>query len=728
MKKTIAVLGTVITLAWSAGAVVPQTWTFRSFDEFLRGKCDGLSVSSDGFVSPAPREEKIDGPAEDFFLSFLMTAEGIGFLGTGHDGKVFRISKEGKSELFAQTPEMDVTALAMDKKGVLYAGTSPNGKIYKIPATGKPEAFFNPDERYIWALRFDEDGRLLAAVGESGGIYAIGPQGEGRLIFKSRENHVLSLTFDRNRDIVAGTGGNGLVYRVSKTGRIGVIFESPFEEVRSLAFDLDGNLYAAASGTPKNRRDDLGAIPLGRDADVAITVTPAGTATAAGAIQAPQAKPTAAPSAPGREPGAVFRIGPDGLGKRVWTSNEEMIYSLYWNEPEKKVFFGTGPKGRIYALDANEKLTLVTQKESEQIYALEPVGVRLYVLADNPCQLFILFPGQRSEAEYLSPVLDARILAGWGRISWDAQVPPQATCQFQTRSGNSAEPGPSWSEWSPTYQKPEGEPILSPKGRYLQFRALFKTAAAKAAPRLSRVNLFYLQSNVAPVIRRFEALAPNEVFLKLPGQEDVILGAERRNPDPVGKKDDVLALVLSKRAERQGWQTLQWDADDDNGDTLTYTLSVKLEGDQDWRVLDENWTDTTYAFATVNFPDGIYLVKLTAGDGPSNPRGQDLATEKVSGPFVIDNTAPDVKSLVATRDRNQLSVSFTAEDRLSPLKEVKYLVRPDDWRVVFPEDGICDAKQESFKFKMDLGPKADSMITILVKDACGNTAVVKQLF
>jgi sugar lactone lactonase YvrE len=714
-------------LALAAGAVVPQKWTFRSFDEFLRGKFDGLSISSDGGLTLAPREEKIDGPAEDFFLSFLMTAEGVAYLGTGHDGKVFRLTKEGKSELFAQTPEMDVTALTMDKKGVLYAGTSPNGKIYKIAAAGKLEDFFNPDERYIWALRFDEDGRLLAAVGEAGGIYSIGPQGDGRMIFKARENHVLCMTLDRNRDIIAGSGGIGLVYRVTRTGKAAVIFESPYEEVRSLAFDLDGNLYAAAGGTAKARREDVVLPASGRDTDVTITVT-APAAPSAGQTSSPQTKPPAAAPSAGREPGALFRIAPDGIAKRLWASSDELVYSLYWNEPEKQVYFGTGPKGRIYALDKNEKATLVAQKESEQIYALEPVGVRLYVVADNPCQLSVITPEQRLDGQYLSPVLDAKIVAGWGRIGWEVQSPPQATCQFQTRTGNSAEPGPGWSDWSPTYQKADGEQILSPKGRYLQFRALFKTVSAKASPRLSKVNLFFLQTNVAPTIARFDGLAPNEVFLKLPGQDEVILGAERRSPDPVSKKDDGLALLMSKRAERKGWQTLQWEADDDNGDTLTYTLSIKLDEDKDWRVLEEGWTETTYAFNTVNYPDGVYMIKLTASDGASNPRGQDLKSEKVTAPLVIDNTAPEVKAVVATREGNQLSLSFVAEDKFSPIKDAKYLIRPDDWRVVFPEDGICDSKLESFKFKVGLDPTSDRMVTILVKDACGNSAIVKQLF
>ena len=140
-KKTIATLACGLLAATAAWAVVPQKWAFRSFDDFLRGKFDGVSLASDGRLTLSPREDRIDGPTEDFYLSFLMTPEGIGYLGTGHGGRIYRIAKDGKAELYAQTSEMDVTCLAMDKKGVLYAGTSPNGKIYKITAQAKTRTF-----------------------------------------------------------------------------------------------------------------------------------------------------------------------------------------------------------------------------------------------------------------------------------------------------------------------------------------------------------------------------------------------------------------------------------------------------------------------------------------------------------------------------------------------------------------------------------------------------------
>jgi len=726
MRKTIlASLPVALFVVSAVLAVVPQKWTFRSYDDFLRGKFDGVSVSSDGVLTLSPREDKIDGPTDDFYLSFLMTPEGVAYLGTGHEGKIYKITKEGKSELYFQTSEMDVTCLAMDNKGILYAGTSPNGKIYKITSQGKSTEFFNPNEKYIWSLLFEEERHLLAAVGENGGIYEINPQGEGRLVFKAQDNHILCLKFDKNKDIIAGSGGNGIVYRIAKTGKAMAVFESPYEEVRSLAFDLDGHIYAAAGGTTtRGKKDDLAPPSLGRDADVAVSVVAAQTLQAA---QAP-AKTVGAIAPSSKEPGALYKIAPDGVVKRLWASSEEMIYSLFWNESEKKVYFGTGPKGRVYAMDKDEKATLVLQKNSEQIYELVPIGVRTYLLSGNPSQLSVIYPEQRLSGEYVGPVLDAKVIASWGKMTWDAELPQGAILQFQTRSGNSYEPGPTWSDWSPPYQKKDGEPVLSPKARYLQFKVLLKAQSGKMSPVLSRVGVFYLQANVPPTITRLEVLAPNEVYLKLPEQEESILGLEKRNPDTAAKKDDGLKFALSKKTERKGYQTIQWDAEDENGDSLVYMLSLKQEGEKDWRAIEEGWTENLLTFNTLNFPDGVYFVKVTASDLPSNPPGLEKKTEKISPALIIDNSAPGLKNVQTLREGNQLSVSFQAEDALSPIKEVKYLIRPDEWHIVFPEDGICDSNKESFKFKAALDVASDKMITIIVKDACRNTATIKQTF
>lgn len=724
MKKTAAaVLLALSALAPGLRAVTPQKWEARSMEDFLKGKLEGLSLSYDGILSLAAREDKIAGPAEDFYLSLLALPDGTIFLGTGHGGKVYKIGKDGKAELYFQAPEMDITCLAMDKKGLLYAGTSPNGRIYKIEEKGKADQFFKPGEKYIWDIEFLESGSLLAAVGESGGIYQISEKGEGQLILKAEENHILCLKVTESGDIIAGSGGGGSVYRLAPGGKNSLIFESPYEEIKSIILDKEGQIYAAASGTPvKARREEpsaAAAVPVKLDTGVSLTVSTSGgvLSESAGHLGA---------AAASREPGALFKIGADGLARRIWNSQDEMVYSLSWNEAQDRILIATGSKGRIYALGKDEKASLLLQENSEQVYALSPAGAKTYVLANNPSTLSIVFSEQRAEGEYLSAVVDAKTVSSWGKLEWEADLPAGTMLQILSRSGNTLEPNKNWNEWSPPYQKKE-EQILSPKARYLQLRILFRSQAGNASPFFRKVSLFYLQSNIAPVVNRLDALAPNEVFLKLPEQDDLIWGlAGTSQKEP--KKEESRAMILARKAQRKGYQTFTWDAEDENGDQLSYTISARKEDENQWRVLEEDWRETIYAFDTVTLPDGIYLIKVDASDAPSNPAGAELKKEKISRALVIDNSLPVIGNLAVARNGNALDVAFQAEDGFSSIEKVEFLVRPGDWKTVFPADGICDSKQESFKFRIMLSARSDNLLIIRVQDRHGNVGVARQVF
>jgi hypothetical protein len=720
-------------LSLSLQAVVPQKWELRTKEDFLKGKLGGVSVANDGALALAPKEEKIEAPMEEFYLSVLLATDGTTYLGTGHGGKIYRIGKDGKAELYFQAPEMDVTCIVQDKRGALYAATSPNGKIYKITDKLKGEAFFDPAEKYIWDLEFMDSGLLWVAVGETGGIYAVTPQGEGRMFFKAEENHILCLLKTGRGDVLAGSGGNGLVYRISPEGRASVIFETPYEEVRSLAVDREGLIYAAASGTPsKPRKDEVSAAPsrpqTGGGASVGATVSTTVSAVSAAPLPGTAGFDTLLSlSASQKESGALYRISGDGMAKLLWSSSDEMIYTLLWKADDQKVIFGTGNRGRIYSVDRNEKVSLLLEGNSEQIYQLVPLDSKIYILSNNPCYLGQLLTEQRTEGEYLSVVLDARTVSAWGRIAWEGSADAGSSLQLQTRSGNTYEPNSTWSEWSPPYQKKE-EQVLSPKARFVQVRALFRTPTGKVSPALNKLTLFYLQTNIAPTFTRLEFLKPNEVLLKLPEQDDVILGVERNLPEPAVKKDDLKISFPAKKAERKGFQTVVWDAADDNGDTLGYTIALRKEGETEWRVIQDHWTDNLFAFDTLSYPDGTYFVRITASDAPSNPAGLDLSTEKVSPPLVIDNSLPVIKNFTAVRNGASVDVAFTAEDAYSYIEEVKFLVRPGEWRVVFPVDGICDSRSEAFKFSIKLPAGAENLITVRVRDSYGNVGVYRQNF
>jgi hypothetical protein len=717
MKRVlVSVFATLVFLVQILQGVIPQKWELRSKDDFLKGNFDGISVSYDGILSLSPKEEQISGPEEEFYLSLLISPDGVLYLGTGHGGKIYRIRKGQEPELYFQVPEMDIYCLARDKKGNLYAGTSPNGKIWKITDKNKGDIFFNPREKYVWDLLFVDNEVLLAAVGESGGIYEINKEGEGRLILEAEENHILCIKSDTNGDFLAGSGGKGLLYRISRGKKASILFESPYEEIKSIAVDKEGNIYAAASGAVTKPKKEETPVSLKEETAITVTVSP------------PPTETKEVPSLVHEKPSALYRIDQEGMAKRLWHSREELIYSLLWDEREGKLIFGTGDKGRIYSVDKDEKTSLVVQKKSELVYFLLAYDSEIYFLSNNPPNLSIFYPEQRFSGEYLSRVMDTKAVSSWGRIEWEATIPSGSTLQFQTRSGNSSHPNETWNNWSPPYQKEQGEPVLSPKARYIQFKVMFKTQSGKASPLLQKVSLFYLQANAAPAIKKLEILPPNEVYLKPPEQEEIIWGADVSISEQAVSKDKEKSLFIAKKAERKGYQTIIWEAADENGDALLFSCYIKGEDESQWRVLNEKWTDAIYAFDTLSFPDGIYFLKLVVSDIPSNPVGKELKSDKTSGPFVIDNSLPTIRNFKAEKERDKLKVTFSTEDSLSYIKEVKYLIRPDEWQSIFPVDGICDSKWENFSLTLSLPPGFDNLLTVKVKDHHGNIGVYKFTF
>jgi hypothetical protein len=95
---------------------------------------------------------------------------------------------------------------------------------------------------------------------------------------------------------------------------------------------------------------------------------------------------------------------------------------------------------------------------------------------------------------------------------------------------------------------------------------------------------------------------------------------------------------------------------------------------------------------------------------------------------VIDNSLPTISNFQVSRNNNQLTVSFSAQDSFSHIREVKFLIRPEGWQIAFPTDGICDSRREDFSFTLTLPRDFDNMITVKAMDSKGNVGVHQATF
>src|SRR3989440_11081336 len=207
----------LLVLGGLALASGPVFWETSKQDDVLKGDARGVSISENGAVTLAPAYSLVYDTKEAYIWSSTTDAAGNIYLGTGHDGKIFKVDATGAGQLLYDAPELDVTALATDTQGNLYAATSPNGKIYKITPTGQQSVFYDPPDKYIWSLVYDATTTTLyAGTGDKGIIYKIDPTGKAAVLADTNETNIVALAIDKQGNLIAGTDPGGLVLRISQ--------------------------------------------------------------------------------------------------------------------------------------------------------------------------------------------------------------------------------------------------------------------------------------------------------------------------------------------------------------------------------------------------------------------------------------------------------------------------------------------------------------------------------
>jgi SMP-30/gluconolaconase/LRE-like protein len=722
-------------------ASTPTFWTVSTQTDFLKGDVEDLSIDSDGRVFLGPETKQLAETAAPFIWTVISAPDGTLFAGTGNEGQVLRITRDGKTSTLFDAQEIEVHALALAPKGGLYVGTSPDGKIYEVAADGTAKTFFDPDDKYIWALAVGRDGTVYAATGEKGTIYRITPDGKGTVFYKTNTTNVVSLAFDRTGNLIAGTESPGRIFRIDPSGHAFVLLDSPFKEIHALRVADDGSIYGAAfSGTPGGEDRATPTItppaePTPSRAPVPSVTTEVTAIAVVDASALGQTTPAAAREARSRNAkGAIYRIRPDGLWDTVWEAMDDWPFDLSL-EKDGAILVGTGKEGKLFRIAGEPaRATLLARVSARQITALLPdTGGQIVAATSNPGKLFTIAAQRAKKGTYDSDVRDAGTVASWGAIRWRASGKP-GDVEITTRSGNTATPDDTWSTWSKPYTTADGESITSPKARYLQWRAVLKSdGVSTTGPVLTSVTAAYLPRNLRPVVSSITVHPPGAVFqrpfstgeLEIAGFEENT--SDNRNPAQSGSQaapgasPAPVSPALGRRVYQKGLQTFVWKADDENDDRLQYDVWYRREGETSWKALKRGLWDPIFVWDTTSVPDGTYYVKVSASDAPSNSPATALVGELESTSFDVDNTAPRIEVQSATRSGTRATVRFIVRDDQSAVQRVEYSLDASRWQVAFPLDGIADSRREDFEISIE-GADAARSVIIRASDAMNNVA------
>jgi hypothetical protein len=663
-------------------------WVQGSAAEFLRGRFERAGVVSDGTVRAAPASRQLATTPEPAGWSIAGDSRGNVYLGTGNSARILKIDASGTVSTFYTGKGVAVTALTTDAAGNVYAGFTPGGDVLRLSPSGQSSRIMAGKAAAIWALEWASAGSLLAASGgeanNSSAIYRIAnaaqaADGNGNLVVRLPQKHIRALAV-RGDDIFAATAEDGVLYRIDLAGKATALYQiteaaSQAGEITSVAAAPDGIYFGTFNSGTVYRWDE-------RTGTTALYASPQTSIFA-------------------------LRRGSDGT-----------------------IYAATGDKGIVYAITpaANASdVRGVRVLEPKQLQAtalnLAPNGDLLIGTANNAAAYRVTAGGEAGL--YTSAIFDASNAVTWGALRADGGT-------WETRSGNTAEPDASWSDWQSATSNDLGElRIASPAARYLQMRA-------RIAPNESirRVEAVYRARNEAPTV----------------------------------------TWTLPQGGEFwRAKKSLTWSGTDPNTDALRYRVWLSNDN-ATWKPVALKDADaSTVEIDTTLWPDGTYRAKVEASDSARNP-DDPQQDEAVSAPFVIDNTQPQKLNVSSIRQPNgDLQLEATVLDALSPLtgaewrfipiadqkppaKDAKATTsaKPDaaikpataetakaadkdeddkdsDWNAMTARDGIFDSRRETVLALASataveaarIARGGTAIIEIRVRDAAGNTVTLQ---
>ena len=763
-----------------------ETLLETSEGDFAQGEADGVVWTSLGTLRLGRALKSLLDETEgvDYVADLAEAPDGAIYAATGGAGRVYRLA-DGKVTLCATLPDKFLFSCAVDAGGVLYVGSGgTKGRIWRLAPQDKgefkQEVFFEADDlKYVWDLVCLEDGSVAAATGDQGKLLRVKPDGKSEVLIDGEADHILCLAATPDGTLYAGTDGEAVVHRWAQ-GKSFILYDAAEAEVTALALDAEGNLYVGASSgaggrgggveiparttiriitpdaegpgdvfstetpEPNDKKPNDRATPL-RDLRERESDPPEETqGDEAGETDVPAPKPIQSfaermqqameaarqsgvgrpgPETPAGAGSRVCRITPEGIATPIFESSDQLILALA--AAGDRLLIGTGNGAHIHevALTGDGEEARLATMDPKQVTALVATGAgRVLVGTAGPGRLYALSKGATREGTYTSKVHDASGSARWGALEWRDRTPKGTNVRITTRAGNVGDPEKGmWSDWSKELSKSPAR-IESPAARYVQFRVTMRTKDEGVTPVLEQFEAAYLRANEPPTILMVgEQVSP---------QEDARAQAMERMRQMVGARNRANGNgppppptpPPGPRGPRPV-RTLIWQAQDPNGDTLTFDLYFRGQGEPKWILLEENLAQMQYPWDTSTVADGWYEIKVVASDRPDNPAETALEDSRVSDPILVDNTAPVIEKVETEVCGDEVTVRLVARDATSRIVAAAYTIDSSlDWPVIAPTDGLFDSLREEFRFTIRDLQKGPHRLAIRVSDVADNTA------
>lgn len=710
----------------------------------------GVAARSDGRLISGAQVSLLRSDLDaDLLWSAAATKDQL-YLGTGPDGKILSLDAHNLAtspiKTVAELPGAHILALTVLPNGDLLAGTSPDGSLalihdgevvsrVKLPvgsildinvyqptgaapevlvATGNPGRIYRVDVAQLAkaASTETEDSKStdLAAAG-------ITPWGS------IRDENVRTLLRRTDGRVIAGSAPKGNIYEFAHTGGSpSVLAENRNAEVTSL-LEWDGGIFAAITYSSDNRENRVkrtaeNSKPVAKNNDDQADKTSDGDAP-------PFANPTPAPASADKFRGRAQLVWlPDGgFPETVANRQNTAFYQLH--RFHDLVLITGGEEGELLGYDPARMRNLTfagaTAAQVNAIIDVPGKDSSFVLIGNNPGGLELMDFAATGPLTAETQRIDLGIPSEIGALRFDQSIAPEdSELKVEMRASYSSDELEGWGDWQPAIGHDGGWSIAGLRGRFVQLRL-----SSTARPfEVAAGNLFTLPQNRRPQLQNFRVLAPNFAIIPAPERTErssTSLGQILQGGKSGGGRDNFLS---SEVVPQPGTQVVFWSVDDQDGDNLVSTFSIRGPQDTAWTDLIVNTATDFAQFEISHLPEGVYRTRLVVNETAPRPVADRLSATFETDDFVVDRSPPEILEAHAKRNGAGLIVTVRARDAISLLRGVEFnLNNGSTFDVEQPADGILDGREETFVLELS-GPQVgdSTSVEIVALDQNSNSA------
>lgn len=685
MKRSVACLHLLLALVVPAASLGsgPAFWDSPSKIPFIEGELHGAALDPGGSLVPGLAASTVLSDSSLVFWSADLAEDGMLFVGSGHQGQVWRVDRRGQAALLAELPAVEVFSLLVDGRDVL-AGCGPGGGLYRIDRSGEARLLGTIDGGFIWDLARAGDGTIYLATGNPAAVYRVARGDVLEPVVDLPADNALGLACKDDGTLLVATQGPGRVFHVDprkKSSTLLLAMEQ--EEGRQIVRGPDG-WYALGFEAERGSGNQTQTMSL-NPFEIMVTAD--------------------ADVRPVRV--ALYRLDP-ATPERIWSS-ERALTTVVWSDDYGWLGGGVREQdkpGRLYALGSPNQLRPLASWDGGDIQDLRVVGRdgaadEILVVQAHPGLVTLLAPAGKGEALALSAPLDGRFPVRWGRLTWQGAAGGNEP-RFAVRTGMSPAPDATWSSWRELGRGRDLDLSAQSEARSLQWRVTLP-----AGSRVDAVAVSAFAPNLAPQIMLFELQPAGEMYRggmmtssenvtqRFPSGLQIEYSTQRREDRRLDRERAAMLRPL---------RTLTWHARDPNEDRLANRLFQRREGEAHWLPLAGPLQETVYTWDTSGLPDGYYELRLVVSDSPSNPPHLARTAERVVPRVPVDNTPPELTKWELKHHRDGFEIALRAHDAFGVLAGAELVLPDGSVQRLDPIDGVCDSASEEFAAAIEYPP------------------------